>query len=454
MFVSAKSLPPDKNLEHRNKSLRFSQNKSVLYTIPKPIKDISSSSHKENNLSTTYMNDVEYNLRLRQLMEELVLRSHFESQPDITTHQYLETTYEQETDHLTNNDQSSMSFLSPIKIENRTQELQQNLTYDNFLPLYLTNHNLTQHFNRTASTDTQKIRQQLEFLQKNAERFKNFKQVHERSKNSTSFSNDLDLQSLEKTGFLNEIYQQVHGRSKNSSFLSDLGLQSSEIIDVLNEIDEINDVNIQEKTYTYNPSQNDIFQYTNISSTNTIRNITKLPQSISYLTDTKSNITFENLTPKQNNTEPISLAEFLIKINSKNENSSVVISSEYQHYNHNSTMGFEYNSLYPNVTTITKPSNKFVVDVRKGNISEDLNIDMKSNLSSAKQNVEDKNRTHPADLHFQGNEDWKTFLTKVKLGPGNVDISRSNSSTRIEGNFVVHNSSSDISQSIKNESGK
>ncbi|XP_037805337.1 putative uncharacterized protein DDB_G0282133 [Lucilia sericata] len=195
----AKSLPNNigrngrrkniKSRSHRSKG-NIIHNEPILYTLPKPIKQIQISSKSQDNFSKPYMNDVEYDLRLRQLMEELVLRSHAEKPHDISTEHYLEKTPNNDPQNLFSHNPSNSIDNNNIVLEPQQISVIKDLPIDYDAPLndMTKTKNLTNIANgiTTSPTSAQKIRQQLEFLQKNAEKFKQFQQVQERTKNVSS----------------------------------------------------------------------------------------------------------------------------------------------------------------------------------------------------------------------------------------------------------------------------
>ncbi|XP_065369126.1 putative uncharacterized protein DDB_G0282133 [Calliphora vicina] len=419
-----------KSKTHRSKSnsRKLPQNEPEIYTLPKPIKQ--NSPQKPDNLEKPYLNDVEYNLRLRQLMEELVLGSHMENKHEITTQQYLETKYTQEPNKINNKNHSPNSISdnnsSAIKIDNKSQETQHNSSikdslFDYVLLEYLTNtkQNLEniENGNSTSSTDHQKIRQQLEFLQKNADKFKKFQQVQERTKNSTSQTQLHNLEEME------QILENFLNTNLNETSLGSFNNQSNSLNSKPNtQNDTINDKEILIK--------NKFTQHSNISNVpqpTAAQSTTQMPHSVNDFNVTKQ----YNVRGDYNYSAPISLAEFLKKMNSK-ENPNI----EEKSFNNNTSSSI----LNPNVTddkatmgletstALPKPSN--IETILKTNKSTDTTANM----------LEIQTKSHLEKL-----SDWKKPLIIIKQ---NMESMMRENSTTTEINLNTKSNASSNNANI------
>ncbi|KAM7344103.1 uncharacterized protein ACRADG_010934 [Cochliomyia hominivorax] len=160
-----------------------------------PIKDVGIPSQKEEISTWPYMNNVEYDLRLRQLMEELVLRSNIETNDERINHQNSQSSNSPKADaDYKNNQQNLISLIQNTSISKKNSLIENSISTTNLSE------------NTSTSTAAQKIQLQLDFLQKNAEKFKKFQQVQERPKNIASQVKDIDLKkvligNLNKTKF-------------------------------------------------------------------------------------------------------------------------------------------------------------------------------------------------------------------------------------------------------------
>ncbi|KAI8127184.1 hypothetical protein CVS40_2607 [Lucilia cuprina] len=394
----AKSLPYNATRNGRQKFIKSKSERSngnilfnepILYTLPKQIQISSKSQEK---MAKPYMNDVEYDLRLRQLMEELVLRSHAEKSHDIGTDHYIEKTPNKEP-------QSSFSHNPTIEYNNIGLEPQKKLVikdlpidYDLLNDMAVTK-NLTNiaNGNTTSSADAQKIQHQLEFLQKNAENFKQFQQVQERT---NIFSSQTQLNNVIETesNFNNQSLVMKSKSNIQNNVINDK--------DILHNISSIH----QSNTSHGNPSEK------------------TQSQALNALMDT--NISQELSGPKFNYTAPISLKEFLKTINMQEnrnveEKSSVHI-PEFKILNHMNNFANKNNE---NSTKILNSNRELILDAPSDNIvrrilnpntTAEMSTMESSNSLSKLNNIEDllfnrNNETTQNILYLQTNDHFLKF---------------------------------------------